>query len=489
MRALVFSLASVKAITRLSICLALLVVFNPHAVASGPQLSPQGNSQNLQQLSSDDLESILRVVQAAEGSLAADQWLQQKRLNPSDAAASMAFGYSVAIDGDILVVGAYWDNSPGGGSAYVFSKPAAGWTAVTQIAKLTPSDPGSRDRFGWSVAISGNTIVVGAPGDDSLGMLDNGSAYVFVKPGGGWTDMTETAKLTASDKRSLDEFGRSLAIDGNTIVIGSPCTMSFENQGSVYVFTKPGTGWTNSTETAILTPSDGTPANRFGYSIAIRDNTIVAGAYAHDNGHGDASGEVYVFSQSGGWTSGMENARLTASDSAANEYFGWSVAIDGDVIVAGAPGEVSFDNSGEDAAYVFIKPVGGWSGGRTEDAVLTASDGAISDDFGTSVDISGDLVVVGAPTDDVASQSDQGSAYVFSKPAGGWANMTETDHLIANDGTNSDLFGSIVRLSGSVVVAGASKDDANALVDTGSAYIFDAQQPPTMSIYLPMVVR
>ncbi len=181
---------------------------------------------------------------------------------------------------------------------------------------------------------------------------------------------------------------------------------------------------------------------------------------------------------------------MTASDTAGQEYFGSSAALDQDLVVIGAPGEVSFDNSGEDSAYVFIKPAAGWNGNLTEDAILTASDGGYSDDFGRTVSASGDVIVVGAPLDNVAGQDKQGSAYVFSKPASGWVSITETDKLIAGDGTNSDEFGSIVSISGSTITVGASKDDVNVVGDNiGSAYIFGAQPAPSIFLYQPFVTQ
>ncbi len=150
-----------------------------------------------------------------------DPWIQAAKLTASDGAASDSFGASVAVSGDTIVVGA--DGTHVGanlaqGSAYVFVKPTGGWSGMTQTAKLTASDGVAYDHFGISVAISGDTIVVGASGSNS----SQGAAYVFVKPTGGWTGaMTQTAKLTASDGAANDYFGGSVAISGDTIVVGA----------------------------------------------------------------------------------------------------------------------------------------------------------------------------------------------------------------------------------------------------------------------------
>ncbi|HSB66436.1 MAG TPA: FG-GAP repeat protein, partial [Anaerolineales bacterium] len=455
---------SIRFIRQISLCLVLLVSFG--TVASSPQ--PQSPLQENTILPSPNLS----ITPFMNRSLSIDQWFEQARLVPSITTPMMSFGYSVAMDGDTVVVGAYWHHIPqtGGGAAYVFVKPAAGWPGITQVAKLSASDIAFHDQFGWSVAISGNTIVVGSIYHNDPGTYNTGRAYVFVKPDGGWTDMTETAKLTASDIQNSDEFGRDVAIDGDTIVVGVPFDDVEVNadQGSVYVFQKPPGGWISATETAKLTASDGLPGDMLGYSVDISGDTIVTGSYAHNHGAGVGEGQAYIFNQSGGWISGTENARLTALDSFDHEYFGFSVAIDGNLVVVGAPGENTFDGSGSDSAYVFIRPVAGWIGDLNEDAILSASDGDISDDFANSVAASGDVVVVGAPLDDIGDEGDQGSAYVYSKPESGWSAMTETDKLTASNGVDTDLFGTSVSIRNNTIVVGAPKHSLSDNDDIGT---------------------
>ena len=390
----------------------------------------------------DQITLLVRVDDAgAKYPLVIDPFIQQAKLTASDGAANDYFGLSVAISGDTVVVGAPQDDS-NRGSAYVFVKPGTGWANATETAKLIASDGAAGDRFGYSVAISGDTVVAGAWGDDSF----QGSAYVFVKPGTGWANATETAKLIASDGAAHDLFGYSVAISGYTVVVGAPQDDSF--QGSAYVFVKPGTGWANATETAKLTASDGAANDSFGLSVAISGDTVVVGAPADDSNRGSA----YVFVKPGtAWANATETAKLIASDGAAGDFFGYSVAISGDTVVAGAYG----DDSNRGSAYVFVKPGTGWAN-ATETAKLIASDGAAGDFFGDSVAISGDTVVVGADGDD----SNRGSAYVFVKPGTGWANATETAKLTASDGAANDSFGLSVAISGDTVVAGAYGDDS-----------------------------
>jgi len=405
-----------------------------------------------------------------------DPWIQQAKLKAVDGVAYDYFGFSVAISGDTIVVGAPYDDDKGtdSGSAYVFTKPAGGWIDMTQTAKLTAGDGAADDLFGLSVAISGDTIVAGAYGDDDKGLY-SGSAYVFTKPAGGWADMTQTAKLTAGDGTAYDRFGYSVAVSGNTIVAGA---YGDDDKGlysgSAYVFTKPASGWADMTQTAKLTAGDGTADDRFGYSVAVSGNTIVAGAYGDDD-----KGSAHVFAKpAGGWVDMTQTAKLTADDGAAYNYFGYSVAVSGDTIVVGAYGD---DDKGlySGSAYVFAKPASGW-GDMTQTAKLTAGDGAADDCFGDSVAVSGDTIVVGADGFD-----DRNSAYVFAKPAGGWVDMTQTAKLTADDGAAYNSFAYSVAISGDTIVVGDYDDDVNGEC-SGSAYFFEIYRFP-WPMFMPAI--
>ena len=317
-------------------------------------------------------------------------WNQQTKLNAGDAATDDQFGRSVAVSGDTAVIGAWRDNDGGtnSGSAYVFTRSGEVWS---QQAKLTASDPAAFDRFGSSVAISGDTAVIGAYSD--------GSAYVFSRSGGVWS---QQAKLTASDDAG-NFFGWSVAVDGDTVVIGAYADdHGGSHSGSAYVFSRSGGVWS---QQAKLTASDPAPLDHFGVSVAVSDDTAVIGAYWDDDG-GSNSGSAYVFSRSGGtW---IQQAKLTASDHTAVDLFGFSVAISGDTAVIGAY-LADYRGSSSGSAYVFTRSGGGWS----QQAKLTASDHAADDRFGRSVAISGDTAVIGAFLDDDGG-TDSGSAYVFA---------------------------------------------------------------------------
>ena len=469
----------------------------------------------------DDRTLKLRVDDAgAVYPLQIDPVVQAAKLSASDAADAdvfgVEFGVSVAISGDTIVVGARGDDigtastNWNRGSAYVFAKPAEGWnSAFTESAKLIASDGagdsgGSGDFFGTAVAVDGDTIVVGAPGHDYGffgARLNRGAAYVFVKPALGWSGVrTENAKLIDldddADSDENDFFGESVAISGDTIVVGARLddVAGKDNQGSASVFVRGGGGWSGLiSPNAKLLASDGAAGNGLGASVAIHGDTIVAGAPGAVIGTNVNQGAAYVFVRNpdGGWSGfPREVAKLTASDGGPGHVFGdfspfagasgHSIAVAEHTVVVGA--RASFGGiSNRGAVYVFLEPETGWFGPQTEQAKLIASDGASQDLFGASVATNGAIVVVGAPTDNVGAVFDQGSAYYFVEPEGGWSGvLTETEKVLAGDGANTDVFGQAVAIEGSTFVVGAMLDDFGPVaLNQGSAYVFSANQPPS----------
>ncbi len=312
-------------------------------------------------------------------------------------------GFSVAIDGDTVVLGSpHCVQAPHpSGAAYVFVMPPNGWANMTETAKLTPSDPAAFDFFGFRVAVSGNTVVVGAPHSSAYAPL--GAAYVFVKPANGWATMTETAKLTPSD--GATGLGRGVSVNGDTVVAGAL------RPGGAYVFVEPPGGWANMTQTATLTNSG--HAKSPVSSVAIDGNTIVAGASNTAVGGNKQQGVAYVFvSPSGGWTNMTQTATLTASDGAAKNLFGFSASISGGTVVIGAPKATVGGNASQGAVYVFVMPQSGWAS-MTETAELTASDGNVGNGLGYSVAMSGSTVVAGAPASLVSYHVGHGAGYIF----------------------------------------------------------------------------
>jgi hypothetical protein len=386
--------------------------------------------------------------------------ISETRLTNSEAeSAGDEFGYGVAIDGSTLVVGAPWadDGASNSGSAHLFRHTDGNNFPQT---KLTESDdPQTDDRFGNSVDISGDALVIGAYLDD-INARNAGSAFV-------WT-INEQIRLTG-DSEAGNEFGYAVAISGDVVVVGAhKDDDKGRYSGSVYVFRNNGSTWI---QEAKLLAGDALGGEKFGSSVAIDGDTIVVGAIY--GGEGDSkSGSVYVFKYNGSdWE---EEAELFVEPRGDSDKFGYSVAIEGDTIIVGAP----YHSYGEDvsgAAYVFRHSDATW----IEEAKLT--DSGLSEDarFGNSVALSGNTVVVGAYKADALDVDnnlllDVGSVYVFRFDGSGWP---EKAILTPSDAAAGDEFGYGVAISGDIVVVGAHKDDGldvddNVMLDAGSAYIF-----------------
>ena len=397
-------------------------------------------------------------------------------LTASGGAAGAHFGISVAIDGDTAVVGADRANSRKG-SVYIFTRESTGnWT---QQAELEGEVAG--DQFGWSVAVDGDTVVVGAhayDGEDDEGntLTNSGAVYVFTKPtsSGGWADtIAEPVKLPATTPEAYAFFGGSVDLDGNTLAIGSRLYNAGGklSAGAAYVFTETNDVWS---QAAKLTASTSLQLAYLGYSLAVDGDTVLVGAYGDDTVFGElGSGSAYVFDKPpGGWTDGNETAKLTASDRQPSGYFGFSVALDGDTAVIGARQHNDpVTGAGSGAAYVFTRESGVWG----EKAKLTASDAAAGDNFGVSVAVEDDTVVVGSWQDDDNGRN-SGSAYVFEKPALGWAGTLETLKLTAPNGAANDRFGWSVAVDlhdqrGDLALVGAYSDDIATGMDAGSVHV------------------
>ena len=392
-------------------------------------------------------------------------WSAQARFLPPQqlldplGAANDNFGWSVAIDGDTLVVGAPSDDvgaNADQGSASVYRWTGTGWAFE---ATLTAPDGAANDSFGASVAIDGDTVVVGVAGDDVGANSNQGSTRVFVRSGSTWT---QQATLTAPDGAAIDQFGWSVAIDGDTVVVGvnADDVGANSNQGSARVFVRSGSTWT---QQAVLTAPDGAANDELGWFVAIDGGTVVVGARGDDVGANSNQGSARVFVRSGStWT---QQATLTAPDGATNDFPGGSVAIDRDTVVVGSANDDVGANGDQGSARIFVRSGSTW----TQQATLAASDGAANDQFGWSVAIDGGTAVVGAYVDDVGANSNQGSARVFVRSGSTWAQQAT---LTAPDGAANDLFGSAVTIDGDMAVVGGWNDQVGATIGQGSARTF-----------------
>lgn len=385
---------------------------------------------------------------------AAGQCIEEETLLASDAAANDFFGYSVSISGDTTVVGAIGDNHAGGldaGAAYAFVRSGAVWA---QQQKLTASDAAGGDNFGVAVSLHGDTAVVGSIFDDDSGR-DSGAAYVFVRSGTVWT---QQQKLTAADATANDWFGASVAVSGETAVVGAYADdhAGGSDAGAAYVFVRTGTIWTQQQK---LTAADPADSDEFGYSVAVSGNTVVVGAELDDDA-GASSGAAYVFVRSG--TVWSQEQKLTALDAAAGDQFGISVSVSGETVLIGAYRD---DDAGSasGSAYAFVRSGAVWS----QQQKLTALDAAAGDEFGFSVSVHAEAAVVGAYRDDDAG-IDSGSGYVFARAEGVW---TQEPKLTAADAVAGELFGVAVSAGADTVVMGAYLD-AEVREFAGSAFIF-----------------
>ncbi|GAB5497560.1 MAG: hypothetical protein Phyf2KO_26400 [Phycisphaerales bacterium] len=362
---------------------------------------------------------------------------------------------SLQIEGDRLIVGARYDLENGleTGAAYVFEFDGSQWN---ETQRLVASDADEGDRFGGWNALSGDTLISGSTGDSDFGE-SSGSAYVFQYDGSQWIQIQ---KLNASDEEEGDYFGRMIAMEGGTALIGAWGADGEEpDEGAVYIFQFDGNQWV---ETQILTASDGLQGDGFGSWMEIQGNTIAIGA-SYGEGNEPSCGAVYIFEHDGNqW---VEVQKLTAPDGETSDIFGHAVELSGDTMVVGA----AYSNMVQGAAYVFRHDGTEWA----LEQKLTASDGEAADVFGYC-DVSGDNIVIGARWDD-DNGSHAGAVYHYRFDGTTWNEETK---IVSNDIEEGDSFGWSLALDGDTLLVGARNDDdfGNG---TGSAYIFDLSCPIT----------
>lgn len=464
------------------------------------------------------------------------QLVQEGYLKASNSGVNDRFGVVLAIDGDTLVVGAPFESSASigvngnqtdnsasaSGAVYVFARVNGNWM---QQAYLKASNSNSGDLFGGAVALSGDTLVVGAVSEASSAtgvngnQSDNtaphsGAVYVFVRVSGVWS---QEAYIKASNTNSGDEFGVAVSISGDTLVVGSwledsnavgvngvEGDNSTLESGATYVFTRSGSSWS---QQAYIKASNTGSGDRFGKSIAIDEDTLVVGAPTESssatgiNGNQlddslSQAGAVYVFKRTGGiWA---QEAYVKASNTSVNDQFGQSVALSSDTFAVGAWYENSaatgingsqLANSTvfSGAAYVFVKSGGSW----TQQAYIKASNAEHDDQFGVAIALSGDDLVIGAWAEDGSSAGingndhdnlklESGAAYVFRRTAGVWS---QDFYVKASNTGAGDQLGWGVGISGGLLAVGAPFEASaafgingnqadNSAPQSGAAYVF-----------------
>ncbi|CAK8720703.1 FG-GAP repeat-containing protein [Candidatus Electrothrix laxa] len=390
--------------------------------------------------------SALFVLAVSTAHATIDPATAQKLL-ADDGAANDLFGYSVSVSGDTAIIGAPYDDNFKG-SAYAFARDADG--SWNQQQKLQAGDRAVGDLFGNSVSVSGDTVIIGAFFDDNY----KGSAYAFTRAtDGSWS---EQQKLLAGDGATNDLFGNSVSVSGDTAIIGAPNDDNYK--GSAYAFTRAADGsWSQQPK---LQAGDGAAGDNFGNSVSVSGDTALIGALGADSW----AGAAYAFTGSDGIWSQQQKLTATEGTATDEDMFGSSVTLssDGSIALIGA----AFYAGEQGAAYIFIRSGDLWS----QQQRLTASEGMEMDGFGCSVSLSSDAdtALVGAYGDD----SEQGAAYIFTGSGGIWS---QQQMLTVADGTAGDRFGLSVAVSGDTVVVGAYFDDDKG-DDSGSAYVFTQEQ-------------
>ncbi len=359
------------------------------------------------------------------------------------------FGYSVAISSNLAIVGVHYDTeaAPGGGAAHVFVRSGFAWT---HQAKLMAADAAMADYLGFASAISGDTAVAGAPYADVGTQDDAGAVYVFTRSGTNWT---QQQKLTASDAGAEDKFGQTLAIEGDTIIVGAPYDyVGAVKAGSAFVFTRTAGQWTEQVKLSAPDPS----ANmEFGGRVAISGDTVIIGAY-RDPEKGKNAGAAYVFTRSG--TAWSLQQKLTAADAQPYDWFSHGgVAVSGDwAAVSQLEGGGLRDYC---SVYLFRR-----SGGHWEQDQKIAAKPEWDPNFACSIALSGKHLVVGSCYDGAAGDL-AGAVYFYEYRDGDWKEMAK---LCASDTGPQSLFGNVVAIDGAYFVCGSVKKNAQ----TGAAYAF-----------------
>jgi FG-GAP repeat protein len=363
------------------------------------------------------------------------------KLDRADAEAGDQYGFGVALNESAAIVGAYLDDDRGSiaGSAYLFDPVTGAFRK-----KLFSSDASANDTFGISVAASGSVGLIGAPGNAEI-VHGGGAAYLFDLSTG-----LQQAKLKAGDPDDNDRFGRSVAISGNRAIIGAfGDDGKAEDAGAAYLFDA-----TTHQQLFKLTASDGAYQNLFGGSVAISGNRAIVGAYqdSHTRTYG---GSAYLFDA----ITGQQLFKLTASDTADGDYFGNSVAIDGNLALVGAPYA--------EAAYLYNVSTG------QQLRIITAADGYTGSFFGTSVAISGNLAVIGAANNS-GPVSQSGAVYLFDLTTG-----QQIDKVFPSNGQVSAQFGNAVAAYQNRIVVGAYTA-SNPTFTSGAAYLYTIPEPANM---------
>ncbi len=404
-----------------------------------------------------------------------DPFIQLAKLTDSSSPEFGALGQSLALSGNTAVAGETATGNPDSGptQAEVFVAPAGGWAAgATLAARLNAG--GANDSFGTSVAISADqgTIVVGAPTTMVAANANQGVVYVFQRPGGGWSGtLTSTATLDSAAGAADDRLGRSVSISPDATIIAAGLPGGAGGKGAVFVFKRPGGGWsgTITAPTATLTDFAGAVGDELGNAVVTSGSTVVAGAPTANS----FIGKALVYQMPGaGWSGAITAATATlfAGGGQGGDEFGSAVTISADssTIAVGAPQRAG----GAGGVYVYTRPGATWNTAQ-QNAFLTVTTAGAFPGLGASVAIDGNTIVAGAPNASINNQPGQGAAYVFAMPPSGWANAGPNAQLTASDGVAADALGMTVALSnGTAIVGDPSTPQLGTNFAAGALYAF-----------------
>jgi len=377
----------------------------------------------------------------------ADNWGQIKKVTAADGTEGDNFGYSVSLSNKTLAVGApYHDNYQG--AVYLFERNNAGMDNWGQAKKITDTNGKANDSFGVSISISGDTLIVGANGNNN----DRGAAYLFERNNGGMNAWGQS-KLSSDFGESGDNYGYAVALCGNTFVIGSVID---DKRGAAYIYTFEQIG---STEEPIARPTanDGMENDLIGWSVSLNEDRLAVGALGSEY----CQGVVYLFDRnSGGADSWGQIKKITANDGETGDNFGFSVSLYGDRLAVGS----LLDNSNRGAVYLFERNSGGvdnW--GQVKK--LTIADGIESNRFGFAVSLDGSRVAVGA----IGEENGRGAVYLFERNSGGADNWGQIKKLTSTHRTEFAYFGYAVSLQGNILAIGSNGENNN----QGAVYLFE----------------
>ncbi len=397
------------------------------------------------------------IASSVQAQCAVDDWMVERVAQPTPSSNGERFGWSVSTDGESVIIGAMQDQEQValGGAAFIYGRTGGGADQWGEVKKLIASDVQIADQFGWSVAVDGDTAVVGAYREDQAGG-DAGAVYIFGRDVGGSENWGELRKLIASDAHPGQLFGNSVAISGDMIAVGAI--------GSAYVFGRDVGGSDQWGEVKQLAVADGSTS--YGSVVSIMGDTAVVGDRWQNLPGANGAGAAYVFRRdAGGADNWGQVKKLVAADAQGGDTFGASVAISDERVAVGAPGDDDLGNLAG-SVYVFERSAGGTDNwGEVEK--LYGSDTSASDRFGAAVGLSADSLVVGA----WGNNGNQGSAYVFGRDRGGLANWGEIAEVNGAPDQQGDWLGESVAIHGSTVVAGATGFGKD-------AFIFEVICPP-----------